>query len=148
MFVKSSTGGVSNLNGVAQQWWLIIYAFVQSRNRFSSYYRHFGINYQGLVGRLMALKLHVPIPALWIYESPLCKQQLYTANKALFLFVWLFVCLFVCLLGCLFVCLFVCLFSNRSLRAKTHLGPGGTRLEQNAQARLKSLYKACWPIGQ
>ena len=30
---------------------------------------------------------------------------------------------------------------NRSLRAETHLGPGGTRLEQNAQARLKSLYK-------
>ena len=41
---------------------------------------------------------------------------------------------------CLFVCLFVCLF-NRSLRAETHLGPDGTRPEQNAQARLKSLYK-------
>ena len=39
-----------------------------------------------------------------------------------------------------FVCLFVCLF-NRSLRAETHLGPDGTRLEQNAQAMLKSLYK-------
>ena len=24
---------------------------------------------------------------------------------------------------------------------KTHLGPDGTRLKQNAQARLKSLYK-------
>ena len=34
----------------------------------------------------------------------------------------------------------VCLF-NRSLRAETHLGPDGTRLKQNAQARLKSLYK-------
>ena len=34
----------------------------------------------------------------------------------------------------------VCLF-NRLLRAETHLGPDGTRLEQNAQARLKSLYK-------
>ena len=40
----------------------------------------------------------------------------------------------------LFVCLFVCLF-NRSLRAETHLGPDGTGLEQNAQARLKSLHK-------
>ena len=30
---------------------------------------------------------------------------------------------------------------KRSLRAETHLGPDGTRLEQNAQARLKSLYK-------
>ncbi len=29
----------------------------------------------------------------------------------------------------------VCLFT-RLLRAETHLGPGGTRLEQNAQARL------------
>ena len=37
--------------------------------------------------------------------------------------------------------LFVCLFNNWSLRAETQLGPGGTRLEQNAQARLKSLYK-------
>ena len=37
-------------------------------------------------------------------------------------------------------CLFVCLF-NRSLRVETHLGPDGTRPEQNAQARLKSLYK-------
>ena len=36
--------------------------------------------------------------------------------------------------------LFVCLF-KRSLRAETHLGSDGTRLEQNAQARLKSLYK-------
>ena len=36
--------------------------------------------------------------------------------------------------------LFVCLF-NRSLRAETHLGPDGTRLEQNTQARRKSLYK-------
>ncbi len=34
-----------------------------------------------------------------------------------------------------FVCLFVCLFT-RSLRAETHLRPDGTRLEQNAQARL------------
>ena len=35
----------------------------------------------------------------------------------------------------------------RSYRAETHLGPDGTRLEQNAQARLKSLYiKGCWPI--
>ena len=33
-----------------------------------------------------------------------------------------------------------CLF-NRSLRVETHLGPDGTRLEQNAQTRLKSLYK-------
>ena len=40
----------------------------------------------------------------------------------------------------LFVCLFVYLF-NRSLRVETHLGPDGTRLKQNAQARLKSLYK-------
>ena len=40
----------------------------------------------------------------------------------------------------LFVCLFVCLF-NRLLRAETHLGPDGTRLKQNAQARLQSLYK-------
>ena len=38
------------------------------------------------------------------------------------------------------VCLFVCLF-NRLLRAEKHLGPDGTRLKQNAQARLKSLYK-------
>ena len=30
---------------------------------------------------------------------------------------------------------------NRSLRAETLLGPDVTRLEQNAQARLKSLYK-------
>ena len=37
-------------------------------------------------------------------------------------------------------CLFVSMF-NWSLRAETHLGPDGTRLEQNAQARLKSLYK-------
>ena len=37
-------------------------------------------------------------------------------------------------------CLFVCLF-NRSLRAETHLGPDGTRLKQNAQARLKRVYK-------
>ena len=28
-----------------------------------------------------------------------------------------------------------------SLRMETHLGPDGTRLEQNAQARLKSLFK-------
>ena len=35
---------------------------------------------------------------------------------------------------------FVCLF-NRSLRAEIHLGPDGTRPEQNAQSRLKSLYK-------
>ena len=41
---------------------------------------------------------------------------------------------------CLFVGLFVCLF-NRSLRAETHLGPDGTKLEQNAQARLESLFK-------
>ena len=27
---------------------------------------------------------------------------------------------------------------NRSLRAETHLGPDGTRLKQNAQARLKA----------
>ena len=39
-----------------------------------------------------------------------------------------------------FVCLFVCLF-NRSLRVATYLGPDGTRLEQNAQGRLKGLYK-------
>ena len=39
-----------------------------------------------------------------------------------------------------FSTLFVCLF-NRSLRTETHLGPDGTRLKQNAQARLKSLYK-------
>ena len=30
---------------------------------------------------------------------------------------------------------------NWSLRADTHLGPDGTRLKQNAQARLKILYK-------
>ena len=30
---------------------------------------------------------------------------------------------------------------DRSLRAETHLGPDGTRLEQSAQARLKSRYK-------
>ena len=30
---------------------------------------------------------------------------------------------------------------NRSPRAETHFGPDETRLEQNAQARLKSLYK-------
>ena len=30
---------------------------------------------------------------------------------------------------------------NWSLRAETHLGPDGTRLKQNAQAWLKSLYK-------
>ena len=41
------------------------------------------------------------------------------------------------------ICLFICLF-NRSLRAETHLGPDGTRLEQNAQVRLKSLG---WPNG-
>ena len=34
---------------------------------------------------------------------------------------------------------YVCLF-NRSLRAETHLGHDGTRLKQNAQVRLKSLY--------
>ena len=28
---------------------------------------------------------------------------------------------------------------NRSLRAETRLGPDGTRLKQNAQAKLKSL---------
>ena len=33
------------------------------------------------------------------------------------------------------------LLFNRLLHAETHLGPDGTRLEQNAQARLKSLYK-------
>ena len=33
------------------------------------------------------------------------------------------------------ICLFVCLF-NWSLHAETRLGPVGTRLEQNAQARL------------
>ena len=27
---------------------------------------------------------------------------------------------------------------NRSLRAETHLGPDGTRLKQNAQAKLKA----------
>ena len=39
--------------------------------------------------------------------------------------------------------LFVCLFNQslRSLRAETHLGPDGTRPEQNVLARLKSLYK-------
>ena len=36
--------------------------------------------------------------------------------------------------------LFVSLF-NGSLCTETHLGPDGTRLKQNAQARLKSLYK-------
>ena len=41
-----------------------------------------------------------------------------------------FVCLF------LFVCLFVW-----SHHGETHLSPDGTRLEQNAQAMLKSLYK-------
>ena len=35
---------------------------------------------------------------------------------------------------------FVCLF-NWLLHAETHLGLDGTRLEQNAQAMLKSLYK-------
>ena len=39
-----------------------------------------------------------------------------------------------------FVCLFVCLF-NRSLRAETHLGPDGTRLEQMLKPDYKSLYK-------
>ena len=33
------------------------------------------------------------------------------------------------------VCLFVCLFTH-SLRAEAHLGPDGTRLEQNVQGRL------------
>ena len=42
---------------------------------------------------------------------------------------------------CLEVCLFVCLF-NRLLRAETHLGPDGTRLKRNAQARLQSLKHA------
>ena len=27
---------------------------------------------------------------------------------------------------------------NRSLRAETHLGPDGTRIKQNSQARLKA----------
>ena len=40
----------------------------------------------------------------------------------------------------MFVCLFVCLF-NWSLRAETHLSPDVTSFKQNAQARLKSLYK-------
>ena len=35
---------------------------------------------------------------------------------------------------------FVCLF-NRSLHGETHLGPDGTRLEKNPEARLKTLYK-------
>ena len=30
---------------------------------------------------------------------------------------------------------------NGSLRVETHLGPDGTRLKQNVQAKLKSLYK-------
>ena len=38
------------------------------------------------------------------------------------------------------MCQSVCLF-NRSLRMETHLGPDGSRLEQSAQARLKSLCK-------
>ena len=37
-----------------------------------------------------------------------------------------------------FSVLSLCLF-NRSLHPETHLGLGGTRLEQNAQIRLKSL---------
>ena len=36
----------------------------------------------------------------------------------------------------------VCL-TGRSLQR--HLGSDGTRLKQNAQARLKKVYKACWP---
>ena len=40
------------------------------------------------------------------------------------------------------LCQWVCLF-NWQPRAETHLGPDGTRLKQNAQARLK----ACWPSG-
>ena len=39
--------------------------------------------------------------------------------------------------------MFVSLF-NWLLHAETQLGPGGTRLDQNAQGRLKSLVKhAC-----
>ena len=40
----------------------------------------------------------------------------------------------------LFVCLFFCL-TGHSVQTHTCLGPDGTRLEQNTQARLKSLYK-------
>ena len=46
----------------------------------------------------------------------------------------------------LFFFFFFCLF-KWSLRAGTHLGPDGTRLEQNAQARLKKPIWAYWPIG-
>ena len=37
----------------------------------------------------------------------------------------------------MFLIIFMYLF-NRSLRAETHLGCDGTRLKQNAQARLKA----------
>ncbi len=37
------------------------------------------------------------------------------------------------------VCLFVCLFKC-SLQTEIHFGPDGTRLTQNAQARLKKAY--------
>ena len=49
-------------------------------------------------------------------------------------YVWL--CALILLHRLVFFCLFVCLF-NRSLCAETRLGPDGTRLEQNAQARLQ-----------
>ena len=48
--------------------------------------------------------------------------------------------MFPCLLRIPVVHLHFLLF-NRLLRAETHLGSDGTRLKQNAQARLKSLYK-------
>ena len=37
----------------------------------------------------------------------------------------------------MFLIIYMYLF-NRSLRAETHLGPDGTRLKQNAQAKLKA----------
>ncbi len=44
-----------------------------------------------------------------------------------------YVCIILCM--CVVQVVIVCLFT-RSLRAETHLGPDGTRLEQNAQAGL------------
>ena len=38
-------------------------------------------------------------------------------------------------------CIIVSYLSNRLLHTETHLGPDGTRLKQNVQVRLQSLYK-------
>ena len=56
-----------------------------------------------------------------------------------------FVGVFVSLFDWLPVCLFV--LTGRSMRRHT-LSPDGTKLEQNAQTRLKILHKACFLIGQ